>query len=146
MTPSDLTLGFPAGRVEELASSFSYPRDDGEFLEIGRRVRERGRYTREELIAVCEWKTSRSRRWVARNTDEDVKFVTGEALGSDDERTRMSTLRWLWGVDVPSASAILSFVFPEQYPILDVRALESLGHKTSRTIYPTDFWVDYLFA
>jgi hypothetical protein len=40
----------------------------------------------------------------------------------------------------------LYFAFPDDYPILDVRALESLGHKTSRTVYPTDFWVEYLLA
>jgi hypothetical protein len=36
-------------------------------------------------------------------------------------------------------------VFPDRYPILDVRALESLGVKP-RSQYPLNFWLEYLDA
>jgi hypothetical protein len=36
-------------------------------------------------------------------------------------------------------------VFPDDYPILDVRALESLGVKP-RSQYPVSFWLEYLSA
>ena len=38
------------------------------------------------------------------------------------------------GVGVPTGSALLHFAFPKDYPILDVRALESLGSR-GRTTY-----------
>jgi hypothetical protein len=142
---TDFALHFPVGQIEELAARFSYPRDDLECLEIGRRVRARGQYTRDELIAVCEWKSSRSRRWVAQNTEEDAKYVTGEALSTSDEEARMATLRWLWGVDAPTASALLFFAFPDLYPIIDARALESLGQARPR-YYTEGFWLEYLEA
>jgi transposase len=55
----------------------------------------------------------------------------------------MSALLGLSGVGVPTASALLMFAFPDDYPILDVRALESLGVKP-RTQYPIGFWLAYL--
>jgi hypothetical protein len=57
----------------------------------------------------------------------------------------MDALVALEGVGVPTASALLFFAFPNDYPILDVRALESLGVR-GRTQYPVSFWLDYLGA
>lgn len=142
---ADFALQFPAAEVSPLASRFSYPKDDRPCLEAGSRARQRGYYTRDDLILVCNWKTGRSVGLVARNTEEDVEFVTSEALAASDEMTRMNTLRWLWGVDVPTASALLYFAFPGDYPIIDVRALESLGREKPR-YYSAKFWAEYLDA
>lgn len=142
---ADFVLQFPPAEVSPLASRFSYPKDDRLCLEAGGRARHRGHYTRDELILICEWKTGRSKELVARNTDEDVEFVTSEALAATAETTRMTTLRWLWGVDVPTASALLYFAFPGDYPIIDVRALESLGREKPR-YYSAKFWTEYLDA
>ena len=57
----------------------------------------------------------------------------------------MTELLQLEGVGVPTASTLLHFVFPADYPILDVRALDSLGGR-ARSVYPVSFWLDYLAA
>ncbi len=57
----------------------------------------------------------------------------------------MEALLSLSGVGVPTASTLLYFAFPALYPILDVRALESLGVKP-RSQYPITFWLGYLEA
>ena len=46
---------------------------------------------------------------------------------------------------MPTASTLLYFAFPDDYPILDVRALESLGVRP-RSTYPVSFWLEYLDA
>ena len=46
---------------------------------------------------------------------------------------------------MPTASTLLYFAFPDDYPILDIRALESLGVKP-RSTYPVSFWLEYLDA
>ena len=51
----------------------------------------------------------------------------------------MTALLELRGVGVPVASALLHFAVPERYPILDFRALESLGDRRRRTHYTVDF-------
>ena len=58
---------------------------------------------------------------------------------------RITPLLGLHGVGVPSASTLLYVAFPSDYPILDVRALESLGAR-SRSTYPVSFWLRYLDA
>lgn len=103
----------------------------------------RGWFTRDELIVVCKWKTDRSKGLVARNTEGDVKLVTGEALAAADEAARMAKMKGLWGVGVPTASVLLFSAFPSAYPIIDERALESLG-QAKPSYYSVDLWVAYL--
>ena len=59
-------------------------------------------------------------------------------------RSRVLHLISLEGVGVPVASALLHFAFPEIYPILDFRALHSLGDTRRRTQYSPAFWRDYV--
>lgn len=54
----------------------------------------------------------------------------------------MEALLTLDGVGIPTASTLLHFAFPEDYPILDRRALAALGKK-GRTVYPVSFWLRY---
>lgn len=119
--------------------------DEAAGLALGAAVRARGHYTRAEFIEVCGWKTVRSRPKVAANAESVVVDATGRALSAGDEATRISALLELAGVGVPTASTLLYFVYPEKYPILDVRALESLGVKP-RSVYPVGFWLAYLSA
>ena len=108
-------------------------------------MRARGHYTREEFIAVCAWKTPRSRPRVAANSETAVAEATGRALAASDEATRFAALVELQGVGAPTASTLLYCALPDDYPILDVRALESLGVKP-RSVYPMSFWLEYLEA
>jgi hypothetical protein len=119
--------------------------DDTPGLALGAAVRARGHYTRAEFIEVCAWKTVRSRPKVAANSEAAVADATGRALSAVDEAARISPLLELAGVGVPTASTLLYFVYPDDYPILDVRALESLGVKP-RSVYPVSFWLTYLNA
>jgi hypothetical protein len=137
-------LQFPIEQVPALAARFP-AMDEAAGLALGAAVRARGHYTRAEFIEVCGWKTVRSRPKVAANAESAVVDATGRALSAGDEATRISALLELAGVGVPTASTLLYFVYPEKYPILDVRALESLGVKP-RSVYPVGFWLAYLSA
>ena len=137
-------LQFPAREIGELANRF-VSLDETRLLEIGAAVRARGHYTRSEFIEVCAWKTPRSRPKIASNSSAAVARETGRALAAADEETRMRALLVLSGVGVPTASVLLYVAFPSDYPILDVRALDSLGVKP-RSQYPVKFWLEYLSA
>ena len=137
-------LQFDPALIPGLAARFGYTEDD-RCLAAGRAARARGFYTREEFLLVCAWKTPRSRPKVAANDDEAVRGATGRALVTTDERERLEALTALAGVGVPTASTLLFFAFPDDYPILDVRALESLGQR-ARSTYPASFWLEYLAA
>ena len=137
-------LQFPLDEIDALAARFPGG-DDGRLHEVCVAVRGRGYYTREEFIEVCAWKTVRSRPKVSGNSDAAVVRATGLAMGTEDESVRMTALLELDGVGVPTASTLLYCAFPDHYPILDVRALESLGVRP-RSQYPLSFWLGYLGA
>lgn len=137
-------LQFPASEIEALAERFGYT-GDARLLAAGAPARARGHYTRAEFIEVCAWKTRRSRSRIASNTKTAIAAATRRALTANDESTRMGALLELAGVGVPTAATLLYAAFPDDYPILDVRALESLGVK-SRSQYPVSFWLAYLQA
>lgn len=94
---------------------------------------------------MCAWKTPRSRTRIAANSRHTVLSRTRRALAGTDESGRIAPLLELQGVGVPTASTLLYFAFPDDYPILDVRVLESLGVKP-RSQYPVSFWLEYLDA
>jgi hypothetical protein len=137
-------LQFPATDIEAFAGRFP-ELDDSRYRAAGAAALVRGRYTRAEFIAVCGWKTRRSASKVAGNSAAAVGRATRSALAAGDEASRMEALLELDGVGVPTASTLLYFVFPDDYPILDVRALESLGVK-GRSTYTVGFWLHYLAA
>ena len=137
-------LQFPPEQIEALADRFG-DMDESRVLTIGEKVRARGYYTRGEFIEVCAFKSVRSRPQIAGNSRDAIVSATRSALATDDEGLRMQHLVALDGVGVPTASTLLYCAFPGDYPILDIRALESLGVKP-RSQYPVSFWLLYLAA
>lgn len=141
---TDFELQFAPEHIDGLASGFTYA-DDSAPRSVGVAARARGHYTRDEFLVVCAWKTVRSRTKVEANDNARVERATASAFATGDESRRMEALITLDGVGVPTASALLHFAFPGEYPILDMRALESLGHR-ARTQYSVSFWLTYLRA
>ncbi len=111
--------------------------------EIAPRVRERGYYTKEEFTDLCLWKTQRSQSLVKSNSTETIQECTRIALSTPDERLRIGVLTLLKGVGWPTASVLLHFGYDNLYPILDFRALWSLGLEKPPSQYNFDFWMAY---
>ncbi len=141
---SDFRITFDPGKIAEIAGRYAYATDQ-QPKSAGQGARERGYYTRREFMVVCRWKSPRSAGKAERNSPADVRRATRIALRDRDEEARMQALTSLAGVGVPVASTLLHFAFPTRYPILDYRALESLGQKR-RSTYPISFWLRYLEA
>jgi hypothetical protein len=141
---AEFALRFPQSEVGRLAERFSYPKDDEPCVRAGAAARARGYYTQGEFLMICAWKTGRSRSRVENNDESTVRSATQRALAARSEAERIEALLSLAGVGVPTASALLYFAFPDDYPILDVRALESLGQPTDRTTYSVSYWLSYL--
>jgi hypothetical protein len=139
----EFELQFPPDDIEALASRFSYDDEDAACRAAGAAAAARGYYTRDEFLEVCAWKSARSRPLVQANDALPVEAATRAAFEAADEAARMGALTGLHGVGVPTGSVLLYFAFPDRYPILDVRALESLGRK-GRSVYPVSFWVAYV--
>ncbi len=152
MVPS-FSLRFPKSELAKWANRY-VGADDDRVLEVGRRSREAGYYTRADFLEVCEWKTrGRVRRHYERNKEDDVRRVTAKALSSPDEPTRLWTLvaPGLAGVQMPTASVLLHLAVSDPssspttdkaYPIIDFRALWSLSCEKRCDTF--EFWWSYV--
>lgn len=112
--------------------------------EIGPNVRKRGYFTQPELVDICAWKTRRTKPRVAGNAENVVVEVTKFAFSTSEEYLRLQALTLLNGVGWPTASVLLHFGHRDPYPILDYRALWSLGVDSPPTAYTFDFWWEYV--
>lgn len=129
--------------VLERAGRYGY-QDDSAARAAGARAARDGRYSREDFLTVVRWKSARTISLAERNAAADVEQATRAAFEATDEISRVLPLVGLDGVGIPVASALLHFAFPEIYPILDFRALHSLGDSRRRTQYSPAFWVRYV--
>ncbi len=94
--------------------------------QVGRAVRQRGWYSKPELIQVGEWKArGRIRGRLSQNPEAAVKAVTKMALAAPDDQKHL-ILGSLHGVADPMASALLMVWDPEGHTVLDVRAVAAL--------------------
>lgn len=138
-------LRFPVSEVMYWAARYSYA-DDAEVDKIGHAARERGWYTRAEFLTVTRWKTQRTKSRCEENDEASVKAATQLALSTPDERQRIEAFTRLHCVAYPTASVLLHFARPDLYPIIDFRALWSLGWDSPPPSYTFEFWWDYTLA
>jgi hypothetical protein len=78
--------------------------------------------------AIFRWKTKgRGVSRLERNTHEEIADALKLAIDAKAERSAISVLTGLSGVDVPVASAILTAIKPDKYTVIDFRGLEAAG-------------------
>ena len=113
-------------------------------------VKTAGRFTRGEFLAMCRWKSPRSRRHYERNTAATIRRVSQAVLATPSERERMTRLIALPGVSVATASAILTLIDPGRYGVLDIRCWQLLfrirsvaGNERGRA-FTVSQWEQYL--
>jgi hypothetical protein len=136
-------LRFPESSVRFLAARYSYPAESLIVDEIGPTVRRRGWYTRGEFLETARWKSPRIASRAAQNPADAIVEITRAALSADAEELRIWAPQALAFVGWPVASVLLHFGHRDRYPILDFRALESLG-VPKPTVYSMPFWLAYL--
>jgi len=119
--------------------------DDAPLRALAPAVKTRRELGSSDLEAVCRWKSARALPLIRKNTDVEVREVTKWSLSTSHERLRIESLLLLHGVSWPMASVILHWFHPDPYPVLDVRALWSLGIPAPSD-YSFDFWWRYVSA
>ena len=137
-----MRINLTKDEVLKFSELYVYDEDD----KLGDRLRlavGRGHLTLDDLIAVARWKWrgGRTRQLVADNTEEEVREISSVSFAAKTERLRIGALLALRGVQWPIASVILHFAFPDRYPILDVRAMNTVG---GSTLYTFGKWIEYV--
>jgi hypothetical protein len=100
--------------------------------------------TRNELCKIGKWKSPRTKKHCLNpdNDERTVRDISKFSFSTKSERAKIESLFVFKGVSWPVASTILHFAFPDKYPILDFRVLESMGWGKP-TQYDFKFWQDY---
>ena len=129
--------------VLHYASLYDKHRYDDDIEAVMADAAARGFMDLTDLVTVARWKWQggRTAQLVKRNSDADVREITAVAFSTTNERLRIGALLSLAGVEWPMASVILHFAFPNHYPILDVRAMNSVG---GSIIYNFDRWINFV--
>ena len=91
-----------------------------------RHIKRARRFSRNEFLAMCRWKSARAMGKCRRNSAATIRRISRAALDTRSERKRMNLLTSLHGVRIPMASAILTLVDPNRYGVLDIRVWQLL--------------------
>ncbi len=142
MGASMFNLSFPPNKIAYWAARYSYAAESTFGEVIVPVARNRGYLKRGEFIELCRWKTPRTQPLVRQNSADAVEAITRAALESRHEHVKINALRGLRGVSWPTASVVLHFCDKRPYPVLDVRALWSLGYRKPPK-YTLEFWLAY---
>ena len=138
-----MKLRFPESEIRYWAERYKSGSTEAYFNEIKAKIQEQGCLDKELLKRVARWKSPRRAGLIERNDDDYVKEITSWSFSARNERARIRVLRLLDGIGWPTASAILHLFHKDPYPILDFRALWSVGLESYR--YSSAFWQDYVY-
>ena len=139
--------------IEELIrNNLSTKEDTGTLKLINKLkdVKKRGYITKKEFIEIGMWKSSRPKQKYLSNSGEDVILISKKVLATKFEKRRIELLTKLNGVLIPTASAILTLIDPENYGVIDIRAWQILYLYGSMKVKPTGVnfnfknWYNYL--
>lgn len=121
------------------------------FNTIGSMARKRGYLRFDEFYQICMWKSVRQKQKYINNQNKiKVQNLTKIAFNEKDEKQKIKILCKLRGVGIPTASAILTVVFPEKYAIIDIRCLNMLREefdqkqKIGKNV-SLKTWLNYLY-
>ena len=97
---------------------------------------------KQKFVRIGLWKSKRPKKKYESNNETLIKEITKFSFNTLNEEARIKSIMILNGVSYPVASTILHFAFPNKYPIMDFRALWSLGWDQPKS-YNFDFWQKY---
>lgn len=134
-------LRIPPNDIRAYIQRYDYEADS-RLAHIREAAKDQRYITRSQLHEVALWKSKRRATLVNENEESFVREITEFAFQAMHEHSRIGALVLLAGVHYPTASVILHFCLDASYPILDVRAIWSLGLKKP-SAYTPEYWVRY---
>ena len=116
---------------------------DKDITSTSKNVKVKGFATLKDLEKISYWKSPRSHHHIQKNLNKTIKEITGEVLNSNSDLINLGLLLLLHGVSYPTASAFLHFCHDLDYPIIDFRAMWSVGFDDQPN-YTPELWIDYV--
>jgi len=102
--------------------------------------RERGRLGKEMFVRLARWKSPRKTPDYESNTDSAVEDASRRAFSAASDAEAIRALTGLRGVALRTATALLHWMRPDEFPILDFRVVGALGLPEPSNWESTDFY------
>ncbi|MGO8420961.1 hypothetical protein ACC807_15335 [Rhizobium ruizarguesonis] len=104
-------------------------------------VAARGYLLPDDLVSIALLKngdklSGKTRAALQSNSPEALHFLTHAAYRAVDDEIAMRLLLGLDGVNLPTASCILSWVWPARWPVIDVNSWIAIEHFDSNRLAP----------
>ena len=104
-------------------------------------ARQAGFLTKDLFVRLGCWKSVRQTPNYKSNDEQKVADATARAFAATDPRSAVSALMQLRGVALRTASALLQWMRPDVYCILDVRVVSALGKPEPASWDDVDFYL-----
>jgi hypothetical protein len=104
-------------------------------------ARKQGFLSKELFVRVARWKSVRQTPNYESNSAEMIREQSAVAFQANDDGSALGALMQLRGVALRTASAILHWMRPDRFPILDVRVVSSLGLREPASYENVNFYV-----
>ncbi len=88
--------------------------------------RERGELDKTMFVRLARWKSTRPTKHYLSNPEEEIQRATRGAFRARTNTEAIRALTRLHGVSLRTATALLHWMVPDRYPLLDVRVVASL--------------------
>ena len=105
-------------------------------------ARKAGFLTKSLFVRLGRWKSVRQSPNYEANDEASVRAATAQAFAATDSRTALSALMRLHGVALRTASALLHWMLPDRYPVLDFRIVGALGRPEPSSYEDIDFYLN----
>jgi hypothetical protein len=104
-------------------------------------ARKQGFLSKSLFVRLARWKSVRQTPNYEANDEKSIETATARAFVATDERSAILALTQLSGIALRTASAILHWMRPEVYPILDFRVVGALGRAEPRFYEDIGFYL-----
>lgn len=103
--------------------------------------------TKNTFIRILSWKSPRLKGIVKLSDYEsDYKPEIERTISETNIKIKLEILLTLYGIQTPTATTILHFIYPDVFPIIDFRTLEALYHRDlikSKSKSQKNYWIFY---
>jgi thermostable 8-oxoguanine DNA glycosylase len=89
--------------------------------------RKKGELDKPMFVQLARWKSTRQTPRYEANSEEQVRTQTRIAFEAKEDDRALASLMELSGVGMRTATALLHWMRPESFPILDFRVVNALG-------------------
>jgi len=108
--------------------------DEEYLLGVGERFRQTGEIEPADFYMILVWKANRAKNYhrnrlkdKAGNFQAAVSAIASQLFSTTDDKKRLEILLEKWGFALPSASAILTILYPANFTVYDYRVCKEVG-------------------